>query len=79
MPDYTPPTAADYKAIFEDHRTGARILEDLIKRFARPAVTEGGIDAVLKTFNNAGQRKVIDFIAARINQANGVDDDEPQA
>lgn len=66
-------TAAEYKALFEDDTRGAAILEDLIARFVRPAVTDGGIDAVLKTYERNGQRKPLDFIAAMINRANGVD------
>lgn len=63
-----------YKAIFEDDRRGQAILEDLVNRFARPAVTEGGIDAVLKTYHRAGMRQVCEFIATQINRANGVPD-----
>lgn len=63
-----------YKAVFEDDKRGAAILEELIQRFSRPAVTTGGIDAVLKTYHREGARSVVDFIVARINQANGVED-----
>lgn len=74
----TRPTPEDYKALFEDDRRGAAILEDLILRFIRPPVTEGGIDAVLKTFDRAGQRRPLDFITAMINRANGVDVNEEE-
>lgn len=74
----TRPTPADYKAIFEDDRRGAAILQDLLQRFVRPSVTTGGIDAVLQTFERVGQRKPIDFIATMINRANGApDEDQP--
>lgn len=63
-----------YKAIFEDDRRGAAILEDLIRRFSRPAATEGGIDAVLKTYQRDGMRQVCEFIVTQINRANGVPD-----
>lgn len=63
-----------YKAVFEDDKRGAAILEELIQRFSRPAVTTGRIDAVLKTYHREGARSVVDFIVARINQANGVED-----
>lgn len=72
MTDDTRPGPAQYKALFEDDKRGVAILEDMIQRFVRPAVTEGGIDAVLKTFERNGQRKPLDFIAAMINRANGV-------
>lgn len=62
-----------YKAIFEDDRRGAAILEDLTQRFARPAVTQGGIDAVLQTYHRDGMRRVIEHIVSMINRANGVD------
>lgn len=63
-----------YKEVFEDHPTGRLVLDDLIRRFTRPAVTDGGIDAVLKTFNHAGQRKPLDHIVTQINRAHGVSD-----
>ncbi|KXJ63015.1 hypothetical protein AXY46_03075 [Achromobacter xylosoxidans] len=63
-----------YKEIFEDDRRGAAVLEDLIQRFARPPVQTGGIDAVLQTYHRLGERRVMDFIAAQINRANGVPD-----
>lgn len=67
-------TPAVYKAIFEDDRRGAAILEDLIQRFARPAVTTGGIDAILKTYQRDGMRSVVEHITNQINRANGVPD-----
>ncbi|MFU1927509.1 hypothetical protein ACLQ9J_04170 [Bordetella hinzii] len=63
-----------YKEIFEDDRRGAAVLEDLVQRFARPQVSNGGIDAVLKTYERGGMRLVLDFITAQINRANGVPD-----
>ena len=67
-----------YARIFDENRDGANILEELTRRFARPAKLEGGIDAVLATYHRDGQRSVLEFIVNRINQANGVpvDDDE---
>lgn len=62
-----------YKDLFEDDRRGAAILEDLTQRFARPAVTTGGIDAVLQTYHRDGMRRVIEFIVSQINRAHGVD------
>lgn len=69
--DPIPP--AIYARLFEEDRDGAAVLEELIRIFARPAKLDGGIDAVLRTYHDAGARRVLDFIAARINQANGVD------
>lgn len=61
-----------YARVFENHAEGVQVLEDLVRRFHRPAVTEGGIDAVLKTYHREGSRAVVDFIINRVNQARGV-------
>ena len=63
-----------YQRIFETHPEGALILDELIRRYAARAKREGGIDAVLETYHRMGARSVVEFIVARINQANGVDD-----
>lgn len=68
--------ASAYARIFEVNPEGAQILEELIRRFSRPAKLEGGIDAVLATYHRDGARSVIEFIVSRINQANGVPADE---
>lgn len=70
------PTPAEYKALFEDDRRGAAILEHLTLTFARPAVVKGGIDAVLETYQRDGQRRVLEFIVTQINRAHGVDANE---
>jgi hypothetical protein len=72
------PTPQDYADLFEIDKRGQRILDDLIARFVRPSVTDGGIDAVLKTYERLGQRKPLDFITSMINRANGVADDPNQ-
>lgn len=72
------PTAEDYRELFETDKRGARILDDLVLRFVRPAVNKGGIDAVLQTYQRMGARELIDFIANQINRANGVQVDENQ-
>lgn len=69
-------TPETYLDVFERHPAGAAVLEDLIKRFTQSAVTEGGIDAVLKTYQRMGQRRVLDHIINQINRAQGVP--EPQ-
>lgn len=74
----TAPTPEQYKALFEDDRRGAAILEDLTQRFARPAVTTGGIDAVLQTYHRDGMRRVVEFIVSQINRAHGVDVNEEE-
>lgn len=65
---------AMFKRVFEDHHEGRMCLDLLIQRFARNAVTTGGIDAILKTYMQAGHREVLDHIVLRINRANGVND-----
>jgi hypothetical protein len=62
--------------MFDGHQDGPAILEDLTRRFCRPAKTDGGIDAVLQTYHRAGARAVVEFIVSMINQANGVPDHE---
>lgn len=71
-------TPEDYKLIFEDHRVGAAIFEDLYRRFAAPAKvhTDGGIDAVLKTYRASAHREVIEFIVKQINRANALPESE---
>lgn len=66
-----------FKRVFEDHHEGRIALDMLIQRFARNAVTTGGIDAILKTYMQAGHREVLDHILLRINRANGVTTDQP--
>lgn len=73
MTQYQAPGPAEYKALFEDDRRGAAILEHITRMFARPAVVTGGIDAVLKTYHRDGSRRVIEHIVDQINRANGVD------
>ena len=75
IPQDERPTPQDYADLFEIDKRGQRILEDLIARFIRPAVSTGGIDAVLQTYERMGQRKPLDFIMAQINRANGATDD----
>ena len=71
-----------YLDIFETDQRGSAIFEDLFRRFGRGGVvTDGGIDAVLKTYQRAARREVLDYIVTRCNRARGVDDaiDTPQA
>jgi hypothetical protein len=72
-PEVTP---AMYLEVFEQHPTGRLVLEHLITVFTQQAVTEGGIDAVLKTYQRMGQRRVLEHIINQINRAQGVP--EPQ-
>lgn len=67
------PTPALYKAIFEDDKRGAALLEDLTNRFARKVYVKGGHEADRETCYNAGMRDVIEWIVIQINRANGVD------
>lgn len=75
-PEITP---AMFKEVFEDHPTGRIILDHLVLKFARPPVTDGGIDAVLKTYMRMGQRAALDYIVNQINRANGVETTEGEA
>jgi hypothetical protein len=75
-PEASPQTYAD---IFEGHPSGVLVLEDLVRRFTRPAVTDGGIDAVLKTYQRVGERRVLDHILTQINRAHGVPDTQGEA
>lgn len=65
-----------YSRVFENHAEGALILEDLVKRFHRPAELSGGIDAILTTYHREGARSVVDHIVRQCNFANGVDPNE---
>ena len=65
---------AMFKRVFEEHHEGRIVLELLIQRFARNACTVGGIDAILTTYKQAGNREVLDHIVLRINRAKGVED-----
>lgn len=65
-----------YRRIFEEDTDGAAILEELWRVFAKGAVAEGGIDAILKTYQRDGARSVLEHIVRRINQANGVTDND---
>jgi hypothetical protein len=66
-----------YQRLF-DQGDGALVLEELLAIFAKPAVTEGGIDAVLKTYQRAGARSVVEFIVQKMNTANGVPADDEE-
>lgn len=75
MTAYTPEQLDQmFKRVFEQHAEGVIVLEHLIHRFTKNAVTVGGIDAVLRTYLQAGHREVLDHILLRINRANGVQD-----
>lgn len=69
LPEVTPDL---FREIFEVDKRGAAILEHLVTRFSQGAVTDGGIDAVLKTYERLGSTKVVHFIVGQINRANGV-------
>jgi hypothetical protein len=70
----TQATDDDYKDVFAINRQGAKVLDDLFKRFAKGHVTSGGIDAILQTYANNGAREVLEFIIKRINRADRVDE-----
>lgn len=68
-----------FVAIFEDDKRGAEVFEVLYRRFASHAKvhTDGGIDAVLKTYRSAAHRELLDHIVIRCNRARGVIDEPP--
>ena len=66
-----------YRAIFEDDRRGAAVLEDLAKRFARPPARGFTPEAITETFVRSHQRLIFDHIYLMVNLANGVDDEPP--
>lgn len=68
-------TPDDYALIFDVNRTGQKILDDLLKRFANKRRGNEGINRILDTFEYQGQRNVLDYIVTQINKANGVNDD----
>lgn len=69
---------AAYVRVFEQHAEGALILAELERRFSQGPVFAGGIDGVRRSDFNAGARSVVEFIALKINQANGVQDHESE-
>lgn len=61
-----------YKQIFEEDKRGKLIFQDLYVRFGRDlGVTDGGIDAVLKTYQNIGKQAVLDHILRMCDRADG--------
>jgi len=67
-----PVTPEEYKQIFEDNKVGQRVFEDLLLKFGRLPGEKGGIDRILNQFEYSGRRRVIDHIALKIDQANGL-------
>lgn len=65
-----------YKRIFEGNPDGVAILEELCRVFAKDCYVKGGRAAERQTLVNCGERSVVEFIVKKINQANGVDQDE---
>lgn len=83
-----PPDAAAHRArldalyhdLFELDARGQTIFDDLYARFAGSAKvhTDGGIDAVLKTYRTAAHREVIEYIVRCVNRHRGVNDSPTQ-
>jgi hypothetical protein len=59
-----------YVRVFVNNPEGAQVLEEMERLFVRSVVLEGD-NAALKTYFRQGQRDVIEWIASRINRANG--------
>jgi len=66
-------TPRDYAQLFEQHHVGKLVLEDLLTRYAKGPVLEGGIDGIRKSDYRAGARAVVEFIVRRTNQATGAE------
>ena len=68
-----------YARVFENFPEGKLVLEELVRRFARGPIFEGGIDGIRKSDYRAGARSVPEFILRQINQASGLNEpDEPE-
>jgi len=81
MPDHTPEQlAAYYHDIFEVDNRGVVIFEDLYARFVAPARvhTDGGIDAVLKTYAASARREVVEHIVKMVNKHRNVPEPLPE-
>lgn len=59
--------------VFETDLRGRACLEYLERRYCAgdAVVTDGGIDAVLKTYRKAAHRELLDHIHMQIGRANG--------
>jgi hypothetical protein len=70
-----------YHELFEDDKRGQTVFEDLYRRFAAHAKvhTSGGIDAVLRTYQGAAHREVIEYIVTMVNRHKGVIDEPVDA
>src|SRR3546814_15217300 len=67
-----PVDPAIYARVFEELRDGQDILAELVRRFARPAKLEGGIDAVLATYHRDAARTLVESYDNRSNADRGV-------
>jgi hypothetical protein len=72
-------TPSDYANLFESTPRGRLVFDNLIRRFNRPPLYEGGIDGIRKSDFRAGARSVIDHIVNQINRNNGVPDVEQES
>jgi hypothetical protein len=68
-----------YRQVFEVNKNGEAILDALERKFNQGAVTSGGIDAVLQTYERLGCVKVLKYITAMINQANNLEPTDLEA
>lgn len=63
-------TERDYQIVFDLEPAGQRIIEDLAAKYCKPSYVRGGHDAERESCFRAGQASVVNFILAKINQAN---------
>lgn len=77
MPTTAPdkPTPDEYRHLFEDSRSGVRVLEDLVARFGGNPYVSGGRKGDRETAYRAGRNAVVQFVLAQINRANGAQED----
>ena len=71
-----PVDKALYSRIFEGNQDGVAILDELCRIFAKDCYVKGGRAAERQTLVNCGERNVIEFIVKKINQANGVTEND---
>lgn len=63
-------TDRDYQLVFDIEPAGQRIIEELAARYCKPSYVRGGHEAERESCYRAGAASVVNFILAKINQAN---------
>lgn len=70
-----------FRAVFFVDARGRQVLEYLERRYCTspPVETSGGVDAILKTYQRASHREVLDHIHALIARASADLEETPTA